>query len=223
MNRSGSANAMLLLCLISIAAAGGCEQPPWARSRTFLFGGRIPRSYFLAKASAESDQEGQLGCRDEAWVAAGLGRVNVVPGVFALPVEAEEIPPPERLRPGSMLDAAVAEISGAKGEVLTAAVRIAQVRARKTGRNLGGLIVTYRGHASSEEALAKLDQTLQQAFERRYDPADRELANPKTVIESLTPKKKYGTVVVAVVFADVVWPQTGGPLEFKPLREFIGQ
>lgn len=214
---------VLVALSILMPALAGCEQPPWAQSRTFLFGGRLPRSYFLAKASAQSDDEPEAGLRDAARVAAGLGAVNVVPGVLSLPVEAEEIHPPESLPPGAMLDAAVAELSGPKGRRLTAAVRIAQVRDTKTGGNLGGLIVTYRGDAEPAQAVAQLDRALQRAFERRYSKDDCELVSPKTVVESLTPEKKLGTVLVAIVFTNVIHPQVGGPEEWKSLREIVSE
>lgn len=223
MNRPRAPEIVLLVLWLSVLATAGCQQPPWGRSQTFLSGGRVPRSYFFAKASAESDEQPDVGCRDQAWVAAGLGTVNVVPGVSSLPIEAEEIDPPQRLSAGAMLDAAVAEISGAQGQRLTAAIRLARVRAKQTGESLGGLIVTYRGHADQAQALDRLEQSLQRAFARRYPQADSELANRRTIVESLTPKRKFGTVLVAVVFTDVIHPQTGGPTEWKPLREIVSE
>ena len=223
MSRSRFARAAMLAAAVSMLVLGGCEQPPWVRSRTFLFGGRIPRSYFVAQASAESDDEPEAGCRDEAWVSAGLGEVNVTANVFSLPAEAREIAPPNRLARGALLDAAVAEISGARGECLTAAVRIVRVRVKKTGEQIGGLIVTYNGHAGEAEVSAQLDEAVLRAFRRRWPGDDCELIEPKTVIRSLTPRKKFGTVLVAVVFADVLHPQAGGPTEFKSLREIISE
>jgi len=222
MRRLRFARVALPAWAVAMLLPAGCEQTPWTRSPTRLFGARIPQSYFVVKASAESDDEPEAGCRDEAWVAAGLGRVNVVPNVFSLPPEAREVPPPKKLAAGAILDSAVAEISGARGECLTAAVRIARVRVTKTGEQIGGLIVTYNGRATEAEVSAQLDEAVLRAFRRRWPGGDCELIDTKTFVQSLTPAKNFGTALVAVVFADTLYPK-GGAAEFKSLREIIEQ
>ena len=221
MRQVRGAKAVLLLAVLT-AALSGCEKP-WARSKTFVLGPRVPRQYFFTSAAVQSDDGPQASCRDQARVQAGLGAVNVVSSVAVLPREAREIEPPARLPTGCILDAAVAEISGPKGQRLTAAVMVAQVRLRKTGESVGGLAVRYQGHAPNVDALAELDRALERSFARRYDSKRFELANPKTVIESFTPERKLGTALVAVVFSDLIHPQIGGPTEFKSLRDVINE
>jgi len=113
----------------------------------------VPRKYFLASGSGESDTS-VLNAFDEALVAAGISQCNLVAVSSILPKGAKEVKP-TKVEPGVITFAVMAKSAGKRRDRLTAGVSIGYVRegenhmiaelagkstARWMRRNLSGLL-----------------------------------------------------------------------------------
>ena len=162
--------------------------------------------------------------RDAARVDAGLAYVSLQPCVSVLPAVAKETEIPAEMPHGAVLAGAVAEMTGKKGQVLTAGLIVARVRRRSRGEEIGGFVLSYKGSASKAEAAAQLERSAKAAFARRY-PADKyELYETRPIVESFVPQKTRGVVIVAVAFLDAVYPNVGAAgAKIQSLREVLNQ
>ena len=214
---------MVIIALVALVSVPlGCQEDV-AASKTFLLGSHIPRKYFVTTGTSESDAAPD-DVRDAARVDAGLAYVSLLPCVSVLPAVAKETEVPSEMPHGAVLAGAVAEMTGTRGEVLTAGLIIARVRTRKRGEELGGFVLSYRGNASKAEAAEQLERSAKAAFARRY-PADKyELYETRPIVESFVPQKGRGAVIVAVAFLDAVYPNVGAAgAQFQSLREVLNQ
>ncbi|MEW6264356.1 MAG: pyruvoyl-dependent arginine decarboxylase [Thermodesulfobacteriota bacterium] len=78
---------------------------------------------------------------------------------------------------------------------------------RDGGRVIGGFVAEYKGHASEKTAEDNLGAAMKEMNARRgYSDEEYQAFGEKIIIESLTPSKNYGTVIVAIALTDYLHP-----------------
>jgi arginine decarboxylase len=175
--------------------------------RSLILGNRIPRDYFITWGFGESDVSIHAGSYDDALKHAHIENCNVITYSSVMPPEAREVPRPERIHHGAVLETIQAEISGAQGEILTAGLITWKVQERSEGVLLGGFVAEYAGHASEETARQNLEEAMGGMNERRgYAKEHHETTGVRIVVKSFSPKRRYGTVIVAIGFTAYIWP-----------------
>jgi arginine decarboxylase len=182
----------------------GCRAPS---QEAYIFGNRIPQSYFITWGQGESDVTEHAGSYDEALRMAKIENYNIMTYSSIMPPEAKEIPVPETYHHGAVLESINAVMSGKAGETLTVGLIYSQLRKKLDHAHLGGFVAEYHGNASSKEAEENLRQAMQGIFDRRYNPNEYELYDTKIIVKSFVPKKKFGTILVVMGFADYIFPQ----------------
>ena len=108
---------------------------------------------------------------------------------------------PENLEHGAVLETIMAECSCGKGEVGTAGIIYGWLYDKETNKKYGGIVCEYNGHKMKEEASHELREALQEiyfnGFSDKYFLKDEEM-----IVETIIPKKQYGTVVISICFID---------------------
>ncbi|WP_437668766.1 pyruvoyl-dependent arginine decarboxylase [Sorangium sp. So ce131] len=188
-----------------------------------VLGSRIPKAYIVTSGFGQTDEGSgedphETGSFDEALVAAGLGKVNLVKYSSVLPPEAEEVPlevAAESFHHGAVMDAIVAAASGERGDVLVAALGRMDVYDQES-RRLGGFAVEFMNRCpggSRLEAEAKAEDAINRAmegvFQRRYrGKGFRYERLPPTIISGVV-EKKYGTALAVIGWVSYIHPVLG--------------
>lgn len=175
--------------------------------KTIVLGCRVPREYFITHGIGESDVSIHAGSYDDALKDAHIENCNVIVYSSVMPPEAVEVPRPDRVHHGAVLETILAEMSGHKGETLTAGLITWKMKSRADGRNIGGFVAEYNGHASEEAARENLVEAMEGMNLRRGYTEDLfETTEVKTIVKSFAPKKQYGTVMVVIGFTSYIFP-----------------
>lgn len=164
---------------------------------------RIPRDYFVTSGKGESDVTVHAGSFDMALMEAGIHNLNIITYSSILPPTAKEVKRKE-LPFGAVAETIMGVQSGEKGDRVTAGIIYGWIY--KKGEKLGGLVAECHGDMSKEDAEKTLKDSLDGMFKSRFDSNDIELKDITIKIESFTPKKKFGTAIVAIVFMTYDYP-----------------
>ena len=195
------------LVLIAFVAALFLCNPVWAEPKQIVLGNRIPHTYFITWGTGQSDVAIHTGSYDDALKQAGIENANIMTYSSVMPPEAVEVPVPEKLHHGCVLETIMSEMSGKKGERLTAALIIWNIKRVSDGTLLGGFVAEYHGYGSEQAAEENLKASLKGMNERRdYAPDKYEVAGERLFVKSLVPEKAFGTVIVAIGFTSYIWP-----------------
>lgn len=170
-----------------------------------LVGNRIPKDYFVTKGIGESDITVHAGSYHLALKDAGIEMCNIMCYSSILPAIATEIPKPEKLTHGSVMETIMAAANSEKGVRATAGIIHGILYHKITGEKYGGLVCEYNGHLSEEQSTEQLQASLKELYYNGYSE-DYDLKNIKLVSESLIPRKKYGTALVALCFTNYLVP-----------------
>jgi len=118
-----------------------------------------PKKYFVTAAAAEGLTK--LNAFDNALLAARIGNVNIIRVSSILP-PGTEYDPDLVFPPGSLVPTAYGYItSDVPGELIAAAVGVG------ISRESFGVIMEFSGWCTREEAQAKVEQMIREAFARR--------------------------------------------------------
>jgi len=153
----------------------------------------LPKEYFLTSGSGESDIS-PLNAFDLALTKAGIAHCNLVPVSSIIPVKAVEVKNVD-IKPGSITFVVMAEAKGTEGERISAGV--AYIRPKGA---MHGLVVESSGRCSRGE----LEDVLIEELKEMCQTRNFEFNEPRTLIEELDVKMKYGSALAALVFV----PQT---------------
>ena len=175
-------------------------------SKQIVLGCRIPKDYFITSGIGESDVGIHAGSYDDALKAANIENCNIIVYSSVMPPEAHEVPRPEKIHHGAVLETIQAVMSGNKGEILTAGLITWKVRRCADGRVIGGFVAEYNGYASQETGAENLHEAMLGMNERRGYNQDYEIIDVKTIVRSFSPKKNYGTIIVAIGFTSYIHP-----------------
>jgi len=124
---------------------------------------------------------------------------SILPGI------ARKIPRPKKLVHGSVMETIMAVSTAAKGELATAGIIYGWLYDKKTGEKYGGLVCEYNGSMSKEEAEKQLRMSLEELYTNGYSK-QYELKDVELFSNSFTPKKNFGTVLVALCFVNYLFP-----------------
>lgn len=187
------------------------QTPKLAKKKTIdvglIIGNRIPRKFFWTSGIGESDITIHAGSYHLALKEAGIERYNIMVYSSIMPeiaVECEK-PQTEEIVHGSVLESIMAVISGKRGKRLTAGIIYGWLYHKVTGKKYGGLVCEYGGNEEEKEARDSLNASLNELYTNGFSE-DYELKEIRLESRSFIPKKKFGTVIVAIGFKDYVYP-----------------
>lgn len=173
--------------------------------KKILVGMRIPKDYFRTVGVGESDIQVHAGSYHLALKQAGIERFNIMSYSSIMPGIANEIPRPENLEHGAVMETITAVASTTKGKRATAGIIYGWLYDRTTGQRYGGLVCEYNGSLSEAEAGKSLRMSLDELYFNGF--SDRyELKDINLTTKSVVPKKKYGTALVAICFVNYEVP-----------------
>lgn len=174
-------------------------------SRYILSAPRIPKDFFITKGIGQSDITIHAGSYHLALREAGIEMCNIMVYSSILPKIATEIPKPESLTHGSVMECIMAIANSTAGIRATAAIMYGSLYHKETGEKFGGLVCEYGGSKIELDATLELRQSLNEIYSNGYSD-DYDLRNIRTIAKSFTPEKKFGTAVVALCFTSYLHP-----------------
>ena len=174
---------------------------------SLVIGNRIPRSFFWTSGIGESDITIHAGSYHLALKEAGIEKYNIMVYSSILPSIAEESTKPtnSEITYGSVMETIMAVSNGEKGTRLTAGIIYGWLYNKITGRKYGGLVAEYSGRELEEDAKEILRNSLNELYENGFSD-DYELKGIRLQTRSFTPRKKFGTAIVAIGFKDYIYP-----------------
>lgn len=169
-----------------------------------VIGNRIPRDYFITKGVGESDITVHAGSYHLALKEAGIETANIMTYSSILPSIATEIERPI-INHGEVMECIMSAGTAKKGKRVSVGIIYGWLYDKVTGKKHGGL-VCERQEDMSEEKLSKnlldsIDELYYNGFSDTYD-----LREIKILTQSVVPKKKFGTAIVAICFTNYVVP-----------------
>lgn len=183
--------------------------PELARGRGFqknlIIGNRIPKDYFVTTGTGESDITIHAGSYHLALKSAGIEMANIMTYSSILPGISNEISRPSHITHGAVVESIMAVASGNKGDLLNAGIIYGWLYDRYTSEKFGGLVCEHNGNYTDSEIKAKLNESLQELYTNGFDNKF-ELRDIRTITQSFTPVKKYGTALAALCFTSYVYP-----------------
>jgi arginine decarboxylase len=170
-----------------------------------VIGNRVPFEFFIVKGTGESDIAVHAGSYHLALKSAGIEAYNIITYSSILPKIAKEIPKPDHLEHGSVMETIMAVGHFDKNVRGTAGIIFGWLHDKKTNEKYGGLVCEYSGSISEDEMGKQLNASLQElytnGFSEKFD-----LKNVQLVVNSVTSRKKHGTVLVALCFVSYIYP-----------------
>lgn len=183
----------------------------------FVIGCPIPRKFFKTKGKGESDYQVHAGSYHVALQEAGIERANIMTYSSILPGIAQEIPADEGMKminhgaEMKVIQAAshVDTKTGAKRA--TAAIIYGWLFPKKGGPTAGGLVCEYSEHGTVEEARKNLTACLDGLYRNKDRNGksfaeDYDLRDVTFIFETVEPKKRFATALVALAFVDYFVP-----------------
>ncbi len=172
-----------------------------------LSGCRIPNRYFTTRGKGESDITIHAGSYHLALKSAGIEICNIMTYSSILPASAVESKKPPLVF-GSVMESIMAVANSTQGERATAGIIYGWLYDKKTGQKYGGLVCEHNGNYTKEEVQEKLRASLNELYTNGFSEGYR-LEDVRMLVESFTPKKKFGTALVAICFTDYIYPDAG--------------
>ncbi len=170
-----------------------------------VLGNRIPRDYFLTRGTGESDITIHAGSYHLALRTAGIEQFNIITYSSILPGITREVPKPENMTHGSVVESIMAVAHGNKGERVTAGIIYGWLKNRVSGERYGGLVCEHNGSCTVPQIRRLLSRSLEElyvnGFEEQY-----ELEDILVETEYFVPGKKFGTALVALCFTNYLYP-----------------
>jgi arginine decarboxylase len=170
-----------------------------------LIGKRIPKDFFITKGTGQSDITTHAGSYHLALKKAGIEMCNIMTYSSIMPGISTQINKPKDFTHGEVLESIMAVAHAEKGKKATAGIIFGWLYDKKTGKKFGGLVCEHNGEYSMKEIKEKLNASINElylnGFSKKYH-----LKNTKKIIESITPKKKYGTALVGICFINYIVP-----------------
>jgi arginine decarboxylase len=168
-------------------------------------GNRVPKDFFITQGRGESDITVHAGSYHLALKDAGIECYNMMSYSSIMPSIANKVEKPKKYTHGAVMESITAVATAEKGKIATAGIIYGWLYDKKTKKRYGGLVCEYNGDLPEKEALAQLRQSLDElyynGFSEQYD-----LKEITKISESFTPKKKFGTALVAICFTSYEVP-----------------
>lgn len=131
---------------------------------------------------------------------------NIMTYSSILPEIAKEIPRPDKLVHGAVMESILSVCTVNKGERATAGIIYGWLfeKTAKAKRH-GGLVCEIYGDYSEEEISKRLRLSLDELYFNGYSD-DYTLWAPQFIIESFVPEKQFGTALAAICFTNYQIP-----------------
>ncbi|MCK7469264.1 MAG: pyruvoyl-dependent arginine decarboxylase [Desulfosudis oleivorans] len=171
-----------------------------------IIGNRIPKDYFVTKGTGQSDLTVHAGSYHLALKAAGVEMCNIMTYSSILPSIATEIPRPERLVHGSVMESIFSVCTVNKGERATAGIIYGlAVRQEDARTSTAAWCASSTAITPIQEIERRLHASLEELYTNGYSD-DFDLKERRVITESFVPEKKYGTALVALCFVNYHYP-----------------
>lgn len=170
-----------------------------------VIGNRIPKDYFITKGKGESDITIHAGSYHLALKQAGIEMCNQVSYSSIMPGIAREVKRPKDLVHGSVMENITAQANAEKGQRATAGIIFGWLYDRKTGKRYGGLVCEYHGSENVKTVGESLRASLNELYTNGFDGQYR-MGEITLLTETIVPKKRYGTALVAICFLNYLCP-----------------
>ena len=170
-----------------------------------IIGNRIPKDYFVTMGKGESNITIHAGSYHLALKDAGIEVCNIMTYSSILPGIATEIPKPVDFVHGEVMESIMAVSHASPGERATAGITHGWLYDRETNKKYGGLVCEHNGNYTVEEIKEKLKLSIEELYENGFSEK-YELRDIKTITESFSPTKKFGTALVALCFKNYIYP-----------------
>ncbi len=175
------------------------------KPNSLLLGKRIPKDFFITQGTGESDLTIHAGSYHLALREAGIERHNIMVYSSTLPSIATEIKKPKSQDQGAVMETIMAVSNAKTGERASAGIVFGWLHHKKTNEKYGGVVCEYNGNDSEGDVKKMLQGNIMELYENGYSE-DYVLKDPKFIIKSFIPKKKFGTALVALCFTNYVYP-----------------
>lgn len=170
-----------------------------------IVGNRIPKDYFVTKGTGQSDLTVHAGSYHLALKAAGIEMCNIMTYSSILPSIANEIPRPQQLVHGSVMESIFSVCTVNKGDRATAGIIYGWLYDKKTRHRYGGLVCELYGDHDTKEIERRLHASVEELYVNGYS-VDFDLKDRRVITASFVPEKKYGTAIVALCFVNYQYP-----------------
>jgi len=170
-----------------------------------LVGNRVPKDFFVATGFGESDNTVHAGSYHLALKRAGIEMCNIMTYSSILPKIATEIPKPDKLVHGSVMESILSVCNVQRGEYGIAGLIYGWLYDKKTSEKYGGLVCEIAGEYTTIELQKKLNMSIEELYYNGYSD-DFELKERKTLLCDIKPEKKYGTCLVGLCFVNYHYP-----------------
>jgi arginine decarboxylase len=171
----------------------------------FIIGNRIPKDYFVSAGIGESDIAIHAGSYHLALKDAGIEMANIMTYSSILPGIAREIPKPDAITHGEVMESIMAVANGGRGERISAGIAYTWLTDKNSGQRYGGLVCEHSGNYNEEELERLLRLSINElyinGFEEKFFIGDLNI-----IKRSFVPLKTYGTVLVALCFTSYFYP-----------------
>ena len=183
---------------------GANEQAINAPQQGLVIGNRIPMDYFITKGTGESDIAVHAGSYHLALKAAGIEMANIMTYSSILPSIAREVPKPDKIAHGEVMESIMAVATGHESERLSAGIIFGWLYDK--GKKYGGLVCENYGNFPVDELEWRLNESLKELYNAGYQHMD--LKDIKIITESFVPQKRFGSVIVSLCFTNYFYPVT---------------
>ncbi len=170
-----------------------------------VIGNRIPKDFFITKGRGESDITIHAGSYHLALREAGIEMCNIMTYSSILPAIANEIPRPDNLVHGSVMECIMAVADKQQGERATAGIIFGWLYNKATGAKHGGLVCEYNGSKPEHEAQQELRLSLEELYSNGYSD-EFNLRDIELISDSFVPEKKYGSCLISLCFTNYLCP-----------------
>ena len=171
----------------------------------FIVGNRIPKDYFVSTGIGQSDIAIHAGSYHLALKDAGIEMANIMTYSSILPGIAREIPKPNTITHGEVMESIMAVSNGARGERVSAGIAYAWLTDKKSHKRYGGLVCEHNGNFTEGELERLLRSSMNElytnGFEEKFSLGDLNI-----IKRSFVPLKTYGTALVALCFTSYFYP-----------------
>lgn len=171
--------------------------------KQILIGNRIPYEYFITHGKGESDIAVHAGSFHLSLKDAGIETANIMTYSSIMPSIAKEIKKPEIVH-GEVMECIMSVGNTVKNERISAGIVYGWLY-DKTGKRYGGLVCEQQGDFSKETLTINLLNSLEELYVNGFSE-EYKLKDIKTILEEITPKKKFGTALVSICFTNYLVP-----------------
>ena len=182
-----------------------CSSNHHIKNKNLLVGNRIPKDFFITTGKGESDIAIHAGSYHLALKNANIEMCNIITYSSILPAISREVKRSKKLVHGSVMETIMAVANCRKNESCTAGIIFGWLYDKKSNKKYGGLVCEYNSFFSEKKAEKQLKKSLNELYTNGYSDGYF-LKDIKIILNSISPKKEFGTVLVALCFTNYLYP-----------------